>query len=184
MVKRTLLTSFAVGLIASVGMADVSLHLSPDVLDIADGTQDLNIVMTSAPGTDQLLGSIGFGFDVASQAWSALDPTAFAWVPDVMNDPNRWFVTSDLPDPVAVAFGPGDALPIPDGVDVTIAALTVTPNTAGDFSLTLGANSIADEIGSPLQLDGGDPSPFTIIPEPASLSLLALGALAIIRRRR
>ncbi len=184
MLKRTLLTTLAVGLIASVGMADVSLHLSPAELDMNDGTQDLNIVMTSNPGTSALLGSVGFSFDTGGSAWAALDPSAFAWVPDIMNDQNEWFVTSDLPDPVAVAFSPGGAVEIPDGTDVVIAALTVTPNTQGDFSLGLGANSIADQLGSPLQLKGGDPSDITIIPEPASLSLLALGALAVIRRRR
>lgn len=168
----------------SVGRADVSFHLSPEILAINDGTQLLNIVLSSNPGTDQVVGAMGFDFDIASEAWAALDPTDFVWVPDELNDPNLWFTTTDLPNPVMVNFGV-NGIPIPDGVDVTFAALTVTPNTAGTFSLSLGVNGLADPFGQPLQVKGGDPSDITIIvPEPAGFTVLALGALALMHRRR
>lgn len=163
MLHKALPAILVVGLMARVCAADVSIHIAPGDLNIDDGTQVLYVVLTSTTGTDLLLGSIGFTFDTAGDAWAALNPSAFAWVPDVMNDPASWFVIDDLPDPIAVAFSPGSAIPLPDGVKVTIAALTVTPGVAGIFSFSLGAGNITNEFADPLQLKGGDPAAIRVI---------------------
>lgn len=181
MLKKCLVAALAVGFAASAGKADVMLHVSPTTIDI-DVPTDLTISMTSNPGLSPILGSIGFDFNPASPGWGALNPSSFGWIPADMNDPNLWFVTSELPSPVAVAFSGG--INIPDGVNVDLARLHVTPDTLGPAVLILGANNISNQNGAPLQLKGGDPSTINVVPEPASLGLLALGALAVVRRVR
>ncbi len=160
--KGTLI-ALVTGLFASLSAADVSLHLSPEVVRIEDGTQIVHIVLTSNAGADLALGSIGFAFDNTGAAWAALGPSTFAWIPEVMNDPNAWFAASGLPDPVAVSFSPGAAVPIADGVKVTIGAVTVTPNSVGAFSFSLGTHTLTDAGALALQLKGGDPAAIQVV---------------------
>ncbi len=180
---RCFFGALLVDVTATAVLGDASFRLSPEVLAIDDGTQTLDIIISAHPGTELLVGAMGFDFDDVSEAWAAIDPAEFAWVPDELNDPNQWFITSDLPDPVFVNFGVGSIL-VPDGVGLTLGALTVTPNTAGEYSLDMGINSVGSPLGQPLQVKGGDPSDITIVvPEPCSLGLLAMGVLAAARRR-
>ncbi len=185
MFKWISVTTSLVGLVASVGLADVSVHLSPEDLCSCDGEQPLDIVVTANPGTDQALGAVFFDFDTAGDAWNVLNPSAFEWVPEIMNDPFQWFVTTDLPAPEAVAFLFSGAVDVPDGADVAIASLTVDPiGEPGVYSLGLSLQVFDANVGD-LVVKDGDPARFGLdIPEPGSLILLATGALAVIHRRR
>ncbi len=182
MLKRTLVAVVAVGLMAPVGLAEITLNFDPTVVDPGQ-TVDIAISLTSNHGMDLSVGGIGYEYDTASDAWGVLNPSAFEWIPEDMLNPDFWFISEDLPNPQAVAFFPAAAIDIPDGVSVHFANLTVTPsNSPGEYSLASGA-SVFDADVNPLELKGGDPVTITVTPEPASLCLLALGGLALLRRR-
>ncbi len=182
MLKRVLVAAVAMGLMASAGLADITLSYSPNVISLVD-TTDIAISLTSNPGTSALIASIGFEYDTSSDAWGALNPQGFEWTFEGNDNPNTWFVSGDLPNPSAVAFVPGVEIDVPDGTSVEIAVLTVAPEFDGVWSLASNIVNLTDENLLPLSVKGGDPTTIAT-PEPASLGLLALGMLAMLRRRR
>ena len=181
--KKVLVAAVALGLVASVGMADVTLSYDPSSVDIDDGTQDIAISLIANPNAPVSVGAVGFDWDTQSDAWGALDPSGFSWTPETMSNPGEWFATSDLPNPQAVAFFPAVAVDVPDGAGLQVASLTVTPNTVGEYSFAANL-TVADQDVAPLSVKGGDPATITVTPEPTTLGLLALGALAVVRRNR
>ncbi len=187
MLKKMLVAAVAMGVMATAGLADVTLSYSPSEFDIAEvenGPLDIAVSLTSNPGTDALIASIGFEYDDGSDGWAGLNPQGFEWTFEGNDNPNTWFVSGGLPSPAAVAFVPGVEIDVPDGTTVEIATLAVRPEATGDFVLNSNVVNLTDANLLPLSLKGGDPTTISVTPEPASLGLLALGALAMIRRRR
>lgn len=179
------ITAVVMAAMGTVSVADVTLIYDPAV--IVDGmTTTVAINLVANPEIDwEGIGAIGFSYDEGSDAYIALNPSNFAWTPEVMHDPNSWFITEDLPAPQAVAFFPGAAIPMTDGSTVQFATIDFSP---ADYDLptvfSLASNlTVADQDVGVLSVKGGDPQDITLVPEPASLSLLAVGALVILRRR-
>ncbi len=145
---------------------------------------DISFWLRSNPGLDLAVGAVGFSFDEFSDAWGVLNPTAFSWVPQVMFDPGTWFSTTDLPNPEAAAFFAAAAVPIPDGVSVEIARLTVNPQSPTGVLPPLSTGLVVfDEDVVPLTVKGGETLTF-LVPEPGCMSLLIIGTVMIARRRR
>jgi PEP-CTERM motif len=182
MLKRSMVAALAMGFMATIATAEITLNYSPSTVDIADGTTEIAISLTTNPGMDLAIGGIGFAYEV-NEDYGALSPSDFSWTPDIIGDPNQWFATSDLPAPEAVGFFPGAAVDVPDGVSVQFASFNITPNAEGSFVLTSNP-VVADENAAPLDVKGGANPTIVVTPEPASLALLAIGAMAMIRRRR
>ena len=65
-------------IVGQVSYADVTLHFSPQVL-IAGETVEVTISL-SANEPNVAVGAIGFDYDINSEAWAALNPSAFHWV--------------------------------------------------------------------------------------------------------
>ena len=61
-------------------------------------------------------------------------------------------------------------------VTITQGATTLTPGTAGSLGLNEYAITYPGDVGMALEVN--------VVPEPATMSLLALGGLAMLRRRR
>ncbi len=183
--KKVLVAAVALGLVASVGMADVTLSYDPSTINPGEAT-DIAVSLIANPGAPVSVGAMGFDYDGSSDAWTNINPTGFSWTPATVNDPNSWFATSDLPNPQAVAFFPGAAIDVPDGAGIEIATLSVNAvDHAAVTEYSFAANmTVADENVSPLNVKGGDPATITVTPEPTTLGLLAIGALAVVRRKR
>ncbi len=179
MLKKACLAVVAMGFAASFANAEVLLNYEPTMIDIdaTDGPYDVAISVTGNSGFDGLTSAVIFDFD----GLDALNPVGFVWdgSPDFDN-PNQWFTDATLPAPSAVSFGA--TLPVVGGEVTPLATLSIDPQNTGDFVVTDGA-TVGDENAAPLDVKSG-PTTFSIVPEPASLGLLAMGALAAIRRRR
>jgi hypothetical protein len=190
MVRKMLVVVLVSGAMASVGLADIILQYEPDTIPDAT-TTNVTISLHSNPGTSFLLAGMGFAYDPDSEAYQALNPNTFDWtfVPIAgpgCGDPNQWFCTTDLPTPQAVAFIPGVELGVPDGEKVEMATINFKPGAHEDitkYNLRSGFQAF-DENLEELTIKEGNDFSITVLPEPASLGLLALGALVAVRRRR
>ncbi len=186
MLKRTVVSAIVMAAMATVSIADVTLIYDPATID-PDVTTTVAISLMANPDIDWVgIGGIGFAYDDGSDAYIALDPSNFGWTPEIMHDQNQWFITEGLPSPEAAAFFPGAAVPMTDGETVQFASIDFSPGPHEAVTVySLASNmTVFDENVGELTVKGGDPQDITVLPEPASLSLLALGALAIVRRRR
>jgi hypothetical protein len=169
-------------LVASPARGEVALEFVPQAATIptVGGTVDIDIVMDTVetvPG--QPVAVVGWGIDLLYDN-TKLMVTNVAIGPD-------W-------DP---AFAPdGDelaGLAFPDpvsGQDILLATVTVEGLTPGVWDIVSG-NSYPDDLTEGFALDptGFEPlvtdgtAVITVLPEPGSLALLALGGLAFLRRR-
>lgn len=176
MLKKACLSAVVMGLMASFSVADVLLNYEPTTLNV-DESVDIVLSLTGNDGFNGLSSAVILDFDGLDEL--GLDGFAWDGTPDFDN-PNNWFVDASLPAPSAVSFGA--TLPIVGGELTPVATLSGTPTQLGEWTLDANA-TIGDENAAPLDVKSG-PQVFTVVPEPASLGLLAMGALAAIRRRR
>ncbi len=178
MLKKACLSVVAMGLMASFGFADVLLNYEPT--ELTEGvTTDIVLSLTGNDGFSDVTSAVILSYGQGEL--DALGIDGFAWdgSPDFDNN-SLWFVDPALPAPSAVSFG--GTLPVVAGELTPVATLTATPGTLGTFSLDANA-VVGDANAAPLDVKSG-PQAFQVVPEPASLGLLAMGALAAIRRRR
>ncbi len=196
MLKRALFSLMIAGLVTAGVSADELTYVGSngadgeiliDVDPAGDGMIDLSVSMTDAG--DGVGGGglslINFtGLDASSPANVTLSD--FVWTFEGSDNSNNWF-TTDLPDPQAASFGP--VATIGDGATVELATLAVaiTGATVGDtFTLAFGTNNGAvsdgDLLGIPLE-NSSEIANFRVVPEPATLALLAFGGFAALRRR-
>ncbi len=162
---------------ASAALVDVSFAPPAQSIDISAGTTTVDIVATVSDGG----GLIGWGLDLAVSG-----PSASLF--DVA-------INEAIFDAAGTVDGDGLAALVPvgslgDGV-YTLATLTFTLDAIGLTTLDLSYTETDLTEGFPLDpgVGGGfAPATFsqgsiTVTPEPSALALLALGALATIRRR-
>ncbi len=151
-------------------VADVTISYSPTALNVGETVQ-LSIRLTANPGPAIDVAGIQFHYETGSDAWTALGPTAFAWVPAIMHDPSQWFITESLPEPQGLAFFPAAAITIAGGGNVEFARLTVTPTAPGGYDLASGL-TLFNSVGVPHDVKGGEPFPLTITdPTPGACCL-------------
>ncbi len=192
MSKQSLLANLVVWWLPSAGTADFVLSSSPEFLDSADGTQEIEIILTANDDFTGIIGAIGFDFDTGSEAWNVLNPSDFHWVPEEMHVDAPlvcdllpcWELDEGLPSPQAVWGGPFDGyFYTPPGEPIIFATLTVNQDQVFDHLMLPTGLQVFDLAGFPLEVKGGDELRF-YIPEPTTLTLLAIAALASVRRPR
>jgi MYXO-CTERM domain-containing protein len=164
--------------------AAVSISLVP-----SSATVNVGDTVTIALEVSALAGAAVGGFDVDV----SFDPSRFTWVDvvwsgalgdvgageqlpgDVVAGPGSVNVASvSLLDPVTLAGLQGDPL--------TIVSLTFQATAAGTGAFALTAQ-LADAFAGGLPLGSQTGTSVDVVPEPALATLLALGALALARRR-
>ena len=141
--------------------ADITIEYSPQSLVLGE-TVDLAITLRANPAGALAVAGIEFHYDQGSDAWSALGPSGFTWVPAIMHDPGQWFIDEGLPDPLGLAFFPAAAVTIPAGGSVEFARLTVTPTAAGVFDLGSGLMAF-NTVGVRFVIKGGEPFALTVV---------------------
>ena len=178
---RIFTLTLALGLCASFASADVLLSYDPTTFDSpAGGT--VTISARANPGTEVGIGGLFFDFSASDSGLSLSD---FSWLSGLDVDP--WFAVDTLPDPGTAWGGAlGDGLHLTDGADVPVASLSVSASGEGDFTLESGAFGFDDTLFLDVVVgkDGTSSARLTFLPEPASLCVLALGAMIATRRRR
>ena len=159
-------------------------------VDLILGTTD---ALTEHDGNDLLVSISHDGFDLSSFNWmspfvtgGASDYTRVAPSPA----PSGNGLLGTLPQPVTNAFGikfgantdqygdlfgTGTLLSFDLAVPASYAGEVVTLDVSGSF--TEFVNTYEDWVGT-------STGPLTLVPEPATLMLLGLGGLAVLRRRR
>jgi len=170
-------------MIASVATADVSLSYDPTSVPVNVAT-DVAVSLVANPGFTSNIGAIIMDYSASDLA--ELNPTAFAFTDQFSNA--SWITAVSLPDTIQTVWAEptGTNAPvIQDGQTLQFATMTLEPTAVGNWQLDAGDVEISDaNLFEPLEIKGGNPSTINVTPEPASLCLLGLGALAVIRRRR
>ncbi len=189
MLKRSLLV---LGMVVTGASADFSLtyesdvDLDPnngDIIDIAPN-DSATISIWAWPGSTTELYILGFNFNGVDNGgtleFEYISLSNFAWDP-VSFFPNGWYAGNTLPYPRTTNFV-FYAIPIP--VEGLLLA-TLQVNLGSD----LGRSDVStgpefwDGIPAPV-VAIGDAFSVNVIPEPATLALLVLGGVAVMRRRR
>ena len=169
----------------------VCAALVAGLLIAAPATAD---VIVSWSAQDTVIPTVGETADV--ELWANFTDPIVAWGLDLtLPNPAIASWNSTLIDPAwdttATLDGDGLAgLRFPTGLsgDVLLATLTFTGTSVGMTDLSLGYND--EDEGFLRELGGLDanvtylPGTITVVPEPATLSLLALGGLAVMGRRK
>ncbi len=164
--------------------SDIDLDPStPDIIDLGiDDTTTITIVVSALDGEVDIAGG-GFAFEGESGGGGGvtneiitLSDFMFA---EPMQDPGLWLTNNNLPNPAAILFFPGFALPLP------VALATLTVHLTGSGCVVQHTNpQIFSGDGFPLALAEGSDS-FTVceVPEPATAALLIVAMTLFARRR-
>ena len=163
------------GCISSAAKAEIALSYDPVVVPV-DAVTDVTLSLTTNPGIDSSAAVILFEFDT-NVDYQQLNPLAFKW-DEVFSDAQNWIVGGELPNPAAVTFGAG--IELPDDLEVVIGTLSIAPMKIGTWSLAANLR-VFDEFFE-VEVKGGDPQEFVVVPEPTTFGLLAFGLLAAGRR--
>ncbi len=200
MLKRSLLVLGLVGALATGAMADVMISYNSDIdrdpatpnvidLDVTMGDVATITVNLAATAGEDGLGGVGFDFAGAvsgSGGAATVDNGGFFTIggfmyADPMQDVNSWFTVNDLPTPQGAAFFPGAALDFP----AELATFTITADALSGGAIEQATGpSLADRNAFPLSVGaGGGAFSVHVTPEPATFVLLAIGGIALLRRR-
>jgi hypothetical protein len=187
MLNRLFVSTLVVGMVASVATAEISISYSPSTIapDVATDVAVSLVANDDLPATT--IGAIIMNYDQPNSDLSELNPTAFSF--NAAFSTPDWFLDVSLPDTIQAVWGgtAGAGNPIQSGESVQFATLTLSPGPHdAEAAYLLAADAeIADSSEfAPFEIKGGDPATIVVTPEPASLSLLALGAFAALRRNR
>ncbi len=181
------LGTIAAGASADFGLTyESDVDLDPnngDIIDLAPN-ESATISIWAWPGSTTELQGLGFNLNGVDKGgvlnFEYISLSDFAWAPAPLGDPNSWFAWNELPYPRAINFS-SHTISIP--VEGLLLA-TLQVNSGSDFGQS-------DVSTGPEFWDGNlspvvvvDTFSMNIIPEPATLSLLALGGVMVLRRRR
>lgn len=162
--------------------SDVDLDSSNgEIIDLGQPSKTATISITAFPDTTTQLAGVGFNFNGFDNGgvleFDAYSLSDFAWDPATFGNPNVWFTDNTLPQPRGANFVGAVTIPA-DGL--LLATLQVTVTGLGFAEVSTGPE-IFDGALNPVFAIGDS---FTLVhPEPSSLILLAIGGLAMVRRR-
>lgn len=171
---------FDLSSLAGLTVTDVNLALTIQTIDKYDqdgGTYDL------------VLKNLGESFDESSVTWNSLTPDGGDISGGSLSTLPGFATTTDPGTDSRSAIGAlvGTDVVFPSTAAFIAAAQDAIDNNAGILSLVIHAPGAEDYAGGDNALYRFESSvslEITAIPEPATMSVLALGGLAILRRRR
>ncbi len=192
MLKRSLMILGLVGMISTAASADFLLTYESDV-DVDPGNGDIidinenssaTISIYAWPDTTSQLAGTGFNFNGANDggvlAFDTISLSDFAWDPATFGNPNVWFIDNALPQPRGANFVGAATIP---AEGLLLATLQVTSGAdLGQSDVTTSPEFFDENLGPANSANGS--FSVNVVPEPATLALLAIGGLATIRRRR
>lgn len=187
--RKSFVSACALGLMASWAAAEVSLQYTPSTV-IVNQPADIALSLVANPGFSSTIGSVILDFTGGPTGPQSnlpqLNLTGFAFNPQINQATNaNWFTEVTLPSVVQTVFlGVVPDAMVQDGQALPVGTLSLNPTAVGAWILATDA-IVSDALDFvELDIKGGDPQTINVTPEPASLGLLALGALAVVRRRR
>ena len=188
MLKRSILLTVLVGLMAPGALADAILTYEPDTLDI--GVPTVVTVSVSDSGAGFGLGLVNLGF-VPPVGLSISD---FGWQSGLGN-PSLYFASEVLNFPYTIVLTSGSGVMVPSEPSaIPMYQITVTILDGADIGqkFELPSNPLIKEhvyfTVVPYIIEDGDGQPiphmgFWVIPEPATVAMLVVGGLFGLRRR-
>lgn len=182
MVTRWMVLAAAISVTASVAQAGVNLVYTPTQLEVGQMTE-VEMSLEGNLGLDSTIGAIIVDFGPGSDL-AELNPTGFDFDPAFTVDP--WTFEVTLPNVVQSVWG-GGAGGGPGLVaeqSINIGSIFLNPTSEGIFTLDANLEVFNSSDFDTIAVDSGDPANFRVVPEPASIALLAIGATALIRRKR
>jgi PEP-CTERM motif-containing protein len=181
MLKRSLFALTMFGVLSTGAFADslVTYESADDLANLAPGASaSVDIVLSNLDGDTTQFAGGGFAF----AGDSGLGLIDFSWADVPFADGNTWFATGGL-SPEAVRFFAGEVIPA-DGLLLGTLSFTA-PNDLGDYVQQTNPTNFTDQSLGAITLAAGSGSfGVSVVPEPATLALLAFGGLTAIRRRR
>lgn len=202
MLKRSIFVMGLVGALATGAVADVVITYTSDIdrdpstpgvidLDPMDvATITINLVATD---NEDGLGAAGFAFEGTligdiNQPGTTVDNGGYFTISDFMftgmnmDNEQMWFTRNHMSEPQAVAFANIFGLDFP--TELAIFSLTADAWSDGDVVQNTGPVGFGDRNIFPVTLaDGSGSFMVNVTPEPATFVLLAMGGLAMLRRR-
>ncbi len=189
MLNRLFSSTLVLGMIATVASAQggLTIDYSPSTIDSGVATEVAVSLIAGGDLGDTTIGAIIMDFDQPNSDLAALNLTDFSFTEAFGS--GDWFTDVSLPDTIQTVWGgaAGQGAPIQSGESVQFGTLTMQPAPHDQIvvhTLASAAEVADSDLFAPFDIDGGDPATITVLPEPASLSLLALGAFAVLRRNR
>ena len=182
MVSRWLVLAVAITVPASVAEAGVSLVYTPTDLVMGVSTE-VQLSLVGSSGLDTTIGGVILDFGPGSDL-TELNPTGFDFDPVFVADP--WTSQVTLPNVVQSVWGggAGSGPALLSEQSINIGSIFLTPTSLGDWTLDGNLQVFNSSDFDTIAVDGGDPATFSVVPEPASIALLAIGATALVRRRK
>lgn len=183
MVTRWIVLAVAITAPASVAEAGVSLVYTPTDLVMGESTA-VQLSLVGSPGLDTTIGAVILDFGPGSDL-AELNPTGFDFDPVFVADP--WTSQVTLPNVVQSVWGgaAGSGPALLGNQSIDIGSILLTPTALGSWLLDGNLQVFNSDDFDSITVDGGDPTRFNVVvPEPASIALLAMGATALVRRKR
>ena len=182
MVTRWVALAAAITATASVAQAGVNLVYTPTELEVGVMTE-VQMSLVGSPGLDTTIGAVIVDFGPGSDL-GQLNLTSFEFDPVFAADPWTWEVT--LPNVVQSVWGGGAGFgpALANEQSINIGTLLFEPTTTGSWTLDANLDVFNSSDFDSIAVDSGDPATFSVVPEPASIALLAIGATALVRRKR
>ncbi len=193
MIRKRLLTVLGViGMTAFDASADIMLTYESDVDVFPDNGDVIDLYHGNAatisiwawPGSTAELAGTGFNFNGSDDGgvlyYDAFSLSNFAWDPATFGNPNVWFTDNTLPQPRGANFIGAATIPA-EGLLLATLQVTAFFDEHGPEEVTTGPEFFNGSLAPVI----GNRSGFTvrIVPEPSTSALLAIGGLAMMRRR-
>lgn len=182
MVTRWVALAAAITASASVAQAGVNLVYTPTELMLGQITE-VQMSLVGNVGLDTTIGAVIVDFGPGSNL-TELNLTSFAF--DPVFEGNPWTVEVTLPNVVQSVWGGGAGFgpALLGGQSINIGTLIFEPTALESWTLDANLEVFNSFDFDTIAVDGGDPATFRVVPEPASIALLAMCATALVGRKR